>query len=170
MIDSTGIGVMIISFILGLIVSTVSIYLAAKLVGSDTSFLRAMEANILSGILAAIIIIIFLYIAAAYKSSPGTVLLLIILGLIIAFIAVLGVYKHMFNVGWGAAFGIIILSAVIGFILNMILALLFGISIYYLLSNPQFQSFISPLLNITNISQGFNLTNISSLANLTNIS
>jgi hypothetical protein len=170
MIDLSGIGAMIISFIFGLIVGTLSVYLAAKLVGGDTSFLRAMEANILAGILGAIIIIVFAYIAAAYKSSPGTALLLLILGLIIAFIAVLGVYKHMFNVGWGAAFGIVILSAVIEFILNLILALVLGVSIFYLLSNPQFQSFISPLLNITNISQGFNLTNISSLVNLTNIS
>jgi len=170
MIDLTGISSMIISFIFGLIVSTLSVYLAAKFFGSDTSFLRAMGANILAGILGAIIIIVFAYIAAAYKSSTGTALLLLILGFIISFIAVLGVYKNMFNVGWGAAFGIIIVSIVIEFILNLILAFVLGISILYLLSNPQFQSFISPLLNITNISQGFNLTNISSLLNLTNIS
>jgi hypothetical protein len=170
MIDLSGIGDTIISFIVGLILGTISIYLAAKLFGSDTSFLRAMEANILSGIVGVIIIIVFLYIAAAYKSSTESVLLILILGLIISFIAVLGVYKHMFNVGWGAAFGIIILSIAIEFILNLILAFVLGISIIYLLSNSQFQSFISPLLNLTNVSQGFNLTNISSLVNLTNIS
>jgi membrane-associated HD superfamily phosphohydrolase len=170
MIDLTGIGAIIISFIVGLILSTISIYLAAKLFGSDTSFLRAMGANILAGIVGFIIIIIFVYIAAAYKSSTESVLLILILGLIISFIAVLGVYKHMFNVGWGAAFGIIIVSIVIEFILNLILTFILGISIIYLFSNSQFQSFISPLLNITNVSQGFNLTNISSLVNLTNIS
>jgi len=143
-------GIVIVALILGWIIASIPVYLAAKLFGSDASFLRAMGAVLLSGIVAVIIIIIFLFISAAYGSF-----LLIILGLVVAFIAVLGVYKSMLNVGWGAAFGIIIVSIIIGFIFNLILSL-FGIGIFYLLGNSQLQSFISPLFNLTNISQGFN--------------
>jgi len=142
--------IVIVALILGWIIASIPVYLAAKLFGSDASFLRAMGAVLLSGIVAVIIIIIFLFISAAYGSF-----LLIILGLVVAFIAVLGVYKSMLNVGWGAAFGIIIVSIIIGFIFNLILSL-FGIGIFYLLGNSQLQSFISPLFNLTNISQGFN--------------
>jgi hypothetical protein len=89
-----GIGAMIIIFlILGWIISTIPVYLAAKIFGSDTSFLRAMGANLFAGILG-VIIIIFVFISSVYKN-----LILLLSGLIIAFIAVLGVYKSMFNVG-----------------------------------------------------------------------
>jgi len=142
--------IVIVALILGWIIASIPVYLAAKLFGSDASFLRAMGAVLLSGIVAVMIIIIFLFISAAYGSF-----LLIILGLVVAFIAVLGVYKSMLNVGWGAAFGIIIVSIIIGFIFNLILSL-FGIGIFYLLGNSQLQSFIYPLFNLTNISQGFN--------------
>jgi hypothetical protein len=143
-------GIVIVFLILGWIIASVPVYLAAKLFGSDASFLRAMGAVLLSGIVAVIIIIIFAFISAAYG------IVLIILGLVVAFIAVLGVYKSMLNVGWGAAFGIIIVSIIIGFIFNLILSL-FGIGIFHLLGSSQLQSFISPLFNLTNISQGFNL-------------
>jgi hypothetical protein len=143
--------IVIVALILAWIISSIPVYLAAKLFGSDASFLRAMGAVLLSGIVAVIIIIIFAFISIAYKSF-----ILGILGLIMAFIAVLGVYKSMLNVGWGAAFGIIIVAIIIGFIFNLILSL-FGIGIFHLLGNSQLQSFISPLFNLTNISQGFNL-------------
>ena len=147
-----GIGAIVIIFlILGWIIITIPVYLAAKIFGSDASFLKAMVAVLLAGILSGIIIIIFVYISIVYGSF-----ILIILGLIIAFIAVLGVYKSMFNVGWVAAFGIIIVSIIIAFIFNLILSL-FGIGIFYLLGSSQLQSFISPLSNLTNIFQSFNL-------------
>jgi len=142
--------IVIVFLILAWIIGSIPVYLAAKLFGSDASFLRAMGAVLLSGIVAVIIIIIFAFISIAYKSF-----ILSISGLIIAFIAVLGVYKSMFNVGWGAAFGIIIVAIIIAFIFNLILSL-FGIGIFHLLSNSQLQSVISPLFNLTNISQGFN--------------
>jgi len=144
-------GIIIIFLILGWIIITIPVYLAAKLFGSDASFLRAMGAVLLSGIVAFIVIVIFAFISMAYGNF-----MLAILGLIIAFIAVLGVYKSMFNVGWGAAFGIVIVSIIIAFIFKLILSL-FGIGISYLLGSSQLQSFISPLFNLTNISQSFNL-------------
>jgi hypothetical protein len=144
-------GIVIVFLILGWIIVTIPVYLAAKLFGSDASFLKAMGAVLLSEIVAIIIIVIFVFISNAYKSF-----ILIIFGLIIDFIAVLGVYKSMFNVGWGAAFGIIIVSAIIVFIFNLILSL-FGIGTSYLLGSSQLHSFISPLLNLTNIFHNFNL-------------
>jgi hypothetical protein len=144
-------GIVIVALILGWIITTIPVYLAAKLFGSDASFLRAMGAVLLSEIVSVIIIIIFVFISIAYKSF-----ILSISGLIIDFIAVLGVYKSMFNVGWGAAFGIIIVSIIIVIIFNLILSL-FGIGISHLLSSSQLQSFVSPLFNLTNIFRGFNL-------------
>jgi len=147
----SGIGAMVIIFlILGWIISTIPIYLAAKFFGSDASFLKAMVAVPLAGILAAIIIIIFVFISTAYGSF-----ILFISGLIIASIAILSVYKSMFNVGWWAAFGIVIVSAIIAFIFKLILSL-FGIGIFSLLGGSQLQPFISPLFNLTNIFQSFN--------------
>jgi len=143
-------GIVIVFLILGWIISAIPVYLAAKLFGSDASFLKAMGAVLLSVIVAVIIIVIFVFISTAYKSF-----ILGILGLIIDFIAVLGVYKSMFNVGWGAAFGIIIVSAIIVFIFNLILSL-FGIGVSHLLGSSQLQSFISPLFNLTNIFHSFN--------------
>jgi len=144
-------GIVIVFLILGWVISAIPVYLAAKLFGSDASFLKAMGAVLLSGIVATIIIVIFLFISAAYKSF-----ILSISGLIIDFIAVLGVYKSMFNVSWGAALGIIIVSAIIVFIFNLILSL-FGIGIFHLLGSSQLQSFISPLFNLANIFHRFNL-------------
>jgi hypothetical protein len=147
-----GIGAMVIIFlILGWIIVTIPVYLAAKLFGSDASFLKAMVAVLLAGILSGIIIMIFAYISIVYGNF-----ILAISGLIIAFIAVLGVYKSMFNVGWGAAFGIMIVSIIIAFIFNMILSL-FGIGIFYLLGSSQLQSFMPSLSNLTNVFQSFNL-------------
>jgi hypothetical protein len=146
-----GIVIVIVALILGWIIVTIPAYLAAKLFGSDASFSRAMGAILLSEILSGIIIIIFLFISIAYKSF-----ILGISGLIIDFIAVLGVYKSMFNVGWGAAFGIIIVSIIIVIIFNQILSL-FGIGISYLLGSSQLQSFVSSLSDLTNIFHGFNL-------------
>ncbi len=148
-----GIGAMVIIFlILGWIITTIPVYLAAKIFGSDASFLKAMVAVLLAGILAGIIIMIFAFISIAYGSF-----ILAILGLIIAFIVVLGVYKSMFNVGWGAAFGIMIVSIIIAFIIFNLILPLFGIGIFHLLGSSQSQSFISPLFNLTNIFQSFNL-------------
>lgn len=146
-----GIAIVIVFLILEWIIITIPAYLAAKLFGSDTSFSRAMGAVLLSEIAAVIIIIIFVFISIAYKSF-----ILGISGLIIAFIAVLGVYKSMFNVGWGAAFGIIIVSIIIVIIFNLVLSF-FGISIFPLPGGSQLQSFVSPLFNLTNIFRGFNL-------------
>ena len=91
-------GIVIVFLILGWIIVTIPVYLAAKLFGSDASFLKAMGAVLLSEIVAVIIIVIFVFISTAYKSF-----ILLIAGLIIDFIAVLGVYKSMFNVGWGGS-------------------------------------------------------------------
>jgi len=144
-------GIAIVALILGWIIITIPAYLAAKLFGSDASFSRAMGAVLLAEIVSVIIIIFFVFISIAYKSF-----ILGISGLIIDFIAVLGIYKSMFNVGWGAAFGIIIVSIIIGIIFNLILSF-FGINIFPLPGGSQLQSFISPLFNLTNIFHGFNL-------------
>jgi len=136
----------ILVFILGWIISSIPIYLAAKAFNSDASFSRALGATLISGIIASIIVIISFYISKIYGVS-----LLYIVGMVIAFIAILGVYKSVFNVGWGAAFGILVVAVIIIIIFVLIL-FIFGISIPYL------QTFISSLYSFfNNIFRSFNL-------------
>jgi hypothetical protein len=101
-------------------------------------FSKALGANLFSGIIASIIVIISFYISKMYGVS-----LLYIVGMVIAFIAILGVYKSVFNVGWGAAFGILVVAAIIIIIFVLIL-FIFGISIPYL------QTFMSSLYSFFN--------------------
>jgi hypothetical protein len=128
----------ILIFILGWIISSIPIYLAAKAFNSDVSFSKALGATLISGIIASIIVIISFYISKMYGVS-----LLYIVGMVIAFIAILGVYKSVFNVGWGAAFGILVVAVIIIIIFVLIL-FIFGISIPYL------QTFISSLYSFFN--------------------
>ena len=128
----------ILIFILGWIISSIPIYLAAKAFNSDVSFSKALGANLISGIIASIIVIISFYISKMYGVS-----LLYIAGMVIAFITILGVYKSVFNVGWGAAFGILVVAVIIIIIFVLIL-FIFGISIPYL------QAFISSLYSFFN--------------------
>jgi len=136
----------ILIFILGWIISSIPIYLAAKAFNSDVSFSKALGATLISGIIASIIVIISFYISKMYGVS-----LLYIVGMVIAFITILGVYKSVFNVGWGAAFGILVVAAIIIVIFVLIL-FIFGISIPYL------QTFISSVYSFFNSTlQNFSL-------------
>jgi len=128
----------ILIFMLGWIISSIPIYLAAKVFNSDVSFSRTLGATLISGIIVGIIVIISFYISKIYGVS-----LLPIVEMVIAFIAILGVYKSVFNVGWGASFGILVIAVIIMIIFVLIL-FIFSISIPYL------QTFISPVYSFFN--------------------
>lgn len=106
------IAVLLISWI----IDSFPVWLSAKFFSNHDSYPRAMLAT-LAGV------VVFGILAGAFGLiSP-------LLGLIIGFIGLLAVFKAIFEVGWGGAFAIAIISFIIIIIIGAILGLLFGISL-----------------------------------------
>jgi hypothetical protein len=124
-----GIAEMIWILILAWIITSILVYLVAKLFNSDVSFEEAFGATILSEIISFIIITIMLELTFGSELTFSLFILMIsdlylwhiywriwtiqIIAAIINFIAVLIIYKTAFKVGWGAAFVISILAFII---------------------------------------------------------
>jgi len=117
----------IIGFIIGWIIASIPVWLASKAVSRHSSFPRAMLATLGGIIVFAIILAIFTAIGLAVGLPIlGT------LGLLFGFIGVLGVFKALFDTGWGGAFLIAILAFVILVIIDLILAFLGIVTIHFL--------------------------------------
>ncbi|WP_278465146.1 hypothetical protein [Saccharolobus islandicus] len=100
----------IIAFIIAWIVISIPTWLAGKVVAPrTTTFGRAMLATLI-GVYA-------IFTALFSLISP-------IIGVIIGFIAFLGVYKVVFNTGWIQALGIAILAIIVAIIILFILGLI----------------------------------------------
>lgn len=112
----TAIAYTIIGFIISWIIISIPVWLASKVFSNESSFPRAMAASLLSIIVFAIIIAIFAFIAVILGLP-----LIVLLGIVLGFIGVLGVYKSVFDVGWLGAFGIAILAFIITIVINVIL-------------------------------------------------
>lgn len=117
----------IIAFIIGWIIISIPIWIASKFVSRDSSFPRAMLASLSGIIVFTIISIIFSGIAVALGLPIIT-----IIGLLFAFLGVLGVFKVVFDTGWGGAFLIAVLAFVIVIVINLILAFLGFATIHFL--------------------------------------
>jgi|GEM_PF-463295 len=133
---SIGLGIagMIWILILAWIITSILVYLVAKLFNSDISFEEAFGATILSEIISFIIITITLELTLGSELTFSLFILMIsnlylwhiywriwtiqIIAAIINFIAVLSIYKTAFKVGWKAAFVISILAFIIVLIFN----------------------------------------------------
>ncbi|BFH74160.1 hypothetical protein SJAV_21040 [Sulfurisphaera javensis] len=120
----------IIGFIIGWIIASIPVWLASKIVSRHSSFGRAMLATLAGYIVFIIVVGIFTGISALLGRP-----IIGIFGIIIAFIALLGVFKILFETGWGGAFLIAILSIIIAFVIAFILGLI-GISILSLHGVP----------------------------------
>jgi hypothetical protein len=122
---SIGLGIagMIWILILAWIITSILVYLVAKLFNSDISFEEAFGATILSEIVFFIIITIRSELTFSLfilmMSNPHLlyiywrIWMIQIIAAIINFIAVLSIYKTAFKVGWRAAFVISILAFII---------------------------------------------------------
>jgi hypothetical protein len=108
-------GVTIIGFILGWVISSLSVYLAARIIGVQVSFLRALVGTLFVGIISFIIIVS----ASSLFTSN-----LFIIALIIVFVIALAIYKSLFNISWIKAFVILIIAGVIFFGIMLILVLI----------------------------------------------
>ena len=88
--------------ILGSILFTIVLYLIAKSVDINISFLRALVVSIFSGVGSFFIIIIFLLM------SNGNIAVFFT-GWVVAFIVVLIIFKYILNVSWEKAVSILII-------------------------------------------------------------
>jgi len=140
---SIGLGIagMVGILIVAWIITSMLVYLAAKLFDRDISFEKALGATILSEIVSFIIITIrskltfelalnfslFILMMSSFHlwHIYWRIWMILIIATIINFIAVLIIYKTAFKVGWRAAFVISILAFIIVFIFNQKLPMIF---------------------------------------------
>jgi hypothetical protein len=108
----------------GWIISAIPIYFVAKHFNKNLSFPKVLGATILSEIVSFFIIpssglTISFFISGIGPHIFWEILRSLIIVTIIDFIAVLGIYKPAFKVGWSAAFVISILATIIESIFNL---------------------------------------------------
>ena len=105
------------------IIVSIPVWVAAKILAMGrVSFSRAMLVTALGPIVSAVVFLIF---AALLTAIVGDPTLPVIIGLIVSFVAWIGVFKRGFHTGWLRALGIAILAiivfAVIGFIISLLM-------------------------------------------------
>ena len=111
-LDTTTILYVVISIVVNVLVNSLFVWLAGRaLVGADKAkFTDAVWIVVLGSVIGAIL--------GAFFSG--------IVGAIISFVIWLALIKHFFDCGWGKAFLIAILAAVIQIIIGFILFLILG--------------------------------------------
>lgn len=105
------------------IIVSIPVWVAAKILAMGrVSFSRAMLVTALGPIVSVVVFFIF---AALLTAIVGDPTLPVIIGLIVAFVAWIGVFKRGFHTGWLRALGIamlaVIVFAVIGFIISLLM-------------------------------------------------
>jgi hypothetical protein len=122
----TEIAVIAAAVIIGLLVlwmiASIPVWIAAKvLTVGRVSFSRAMLVTALGPIVSAIVFFIF---AALLTAIVGDPTLPVIMGLIVAFVAWIGVFKRGFHTGWLRALGIAILAIIVFAVIGLMISLL----------------------------------------------
>lgn len=101
--------------------ASLPVYIAAKLVGGKTSIWRAMLASLL-GPLTYLIVELILLPSALWFGSIG-----LAVSALIGLVALLGLYKIIFDTGWAAALAIVVVAGLISlaaaFLLSTLLSL-----------------------------------------------
>jgi hypothetical protein len=104
------------------IIVSIPVWAAAKIVAMGrVSFSRAMLVTALGPIVSTIVFLIF---AALLTAIVGDPTLPVIIGLIVAFVAWIGVFKRGFHTGWLRALGIAILAIIVFAVIGLIISLL----------------------------------------------
>jgi uncharacterized membrane protein len=128
MVSISGALILLVALIILWVVVSIPVYISARIITSGrqhkASFGSAMAATLGGSIVYFIVLsLAYLFLSALIGHDA------VIVALILAIIAWLAVYKAAFDVGWLGALGIAILAAIVLFVLNVILAALFGIAI-----------------------------------------
>ena len=104
------------------IIVSIPVWVAAKILAMGrVSFSRAMLVTALGPIVSAVVFFIF---AALLTAIVGDPTLPVIIGLIVAFVAWIGVFKRGFHTGWLRALGIAILAIIVFAVIGLIVSLL----------------------------------------------
>jgi hypothetical protein len=104
------------------IIVSIPVWVAAKILAMRrVSFSRAMLVTALGPIVSAAVFFIF---AALLTAIVGDPTLPVIIGLIVAFVAWIGVFKRGFHTGWLRALGIAMLAVVVFAVIGLIISLL----------------------------------------------
>jgi hypothetical protein len=101
-------------FILGFLISTVLIYLIAKLLNINISFLRTLIANIFPGMVSFIIIIISFLLSMLENNNVA-----FFIGVGVAFIAASIIYRYIPNVNWRKSILMSTIISVLWFIIGV---------------------------------------------------
>jgi hypothetical protein len=104
------------------IIVSIPVWVAAKILAMGrVSFSRAMLVTALGPVVAAIVFFIFAALLTAIIGDPTVP---VIIGLIVAFVAWIGVFKRGFHTGWLRALGIAILAIIVFAVIGLIISLL----------------------------------------------
>jgi hypothetical protein len=129
------IGVILVGFVFAWVISSLSVYIAARIIGVQVPFLRTLLVTLIADIISSIMSLIIM--AGLLKSN----LALIIIGSIIDFVIVLIIYKYLFKIDWTKTFIMLIIAGVIFFgiliILSIILAIVGLLVVFSIFSNLQ---------------------------------
>jgi len=101
-------------FILGLILSTILIYLIARLLNINISFLRTLIANIFPGMVSFTIIIISFLLSTLENNNMA-----FYIGVVVAFIAASIIYRYIPNVNWRKSILMSTIISVLWFIIGV---------------------------------------------------
>lgn len=121
----TEIAVIAAAVIIGLLVLwmivSIPVWVAAKILTMGrVSFSRAMLVTALGPLVSAIV---FLIVAALFTAILGDSTLPVVIGLIVAFISWIGVFKRGFHTGWLRALGIAILAIIVFAVIGLVISL-----------------------------------------------
>ncbi len=112
------------AFIVIWVVASLPAYVAGKMVtGGRATFGEAMSATLGGVIVYALTVVLVGFFLGAVIGPAA-----IIWGVILGFVAFLGVYKSAFHTGWLGAFGIAVISVFVALIINLVVGVLFGVS------------------------------------------
>jgi hypothetical protein len=104
------------------IIVSIPVWVAAKILAMGrVSFSRAMLVTALGPIVSVVVFFIF---AALLTAIVGDPTLPVIIGLIVAFVAWIGVFKRGFHTGWLRALGIAMLAVILFAVIGLIVSLL----------------------------------------------
>lgn len=116
--------VLLVAFVIIWIIASFPAYIAGKMVtGGRATFGEAMGATLGGVIVYALTIVLVGFFLGAVIGPTA-----IVWGVILGFVAFLGVYKSSFHTGWLGAFGIAAISVLVALVLNLIVGAFFGVS------------------------------------------
>ncbi len=120
-----GLVVVLVALIILWVIVSLPVYVAAKVVTSGKArFGQAMWATLGGAIVFVIVLAVVSFFLGALIGRAADAF-----AVLLAFVAWLGLYRSIFEVGWLGAIGIAVLAVIVAFVMNLVLVALFGVSL-----------------------------------------